>query len=79
MWQFDCKRIALARQSRDMNQAELAQELGITAQQLSAWETGVVKPGQESFEKICNALKTPPKFFYVRTGNAGNDLQDEQN
>lgn len=78
MWQFDCSRIALARQSRDMTQAELAHYLGITTQQLSAWETGNVKPGQESLEKICNALKTPPKFFYVKCGNAGNDLQDEQ-
>lgn len=65
-WSFDCERIRTAREARDVTQSILAEKAGITVQQLSAWENGVVAPGQDSLMKICNALDVPPKFFYVQ-------------
>lgn len=64
-WDFRSDRIRTAREARDLTQSQVAAIMGITIQQLSAWETGVVKPGQDSLVKLCNALECPPKFFYV--------------
>lgn len=72
MWRFDGKRIAIAREASDVTQEQLAAMAGITQNQISQWELGEVKPGQDSLMKICNALKTPPRFFFVQSGNNGN-------
>lgn len=71
-WKFDGQRIVLARDAKGMTQAELARLIGATQKQLSEWETGAVKPGQDSLVKIINALDTHPKFFFVQSGNNGN-------
>lgn len=71
-WQFEKERIALAREANGVTQEALSKMTGITQTQISAWETGEVKPGQDSMMKICNALKTPPQFFYVLSGKNGN-------
>lgn len=65
VWNFDHNRIKTAREVRDLNQAELARKIGASPQQVSAWETGIATPGQDSLTKICNALQCPPKFFFV--------------
>ena len=64
-WKFEPNRIVMAREARDFTQAQLAERIGATPQQLSQWELGNTIPGQESLTKICNALGCPPKFFYV--------------
>lgn len=64
-WIFRGDRIKTAREIKDYTQSQVADKMGITIQQYSAWETGAVKPGQDSLIKLCNALECPPKFFYV--------------
>lgn len=71
-WTFDCGRIKLAREARGITQLQLAQDIGIYVQRVSDWECGNSKPSQDSLGKICNALQTPPQFFYVQTGKNGN-------
>lgn len=77
-WKFDCSRIAIARESRDMNQNQLAMAIGATQSQVSQWEKGEVVPGQLVLEKICNALGSPPGFFYVQRAKDGK-ADTEQN
>lgn len=72
MWKFDESRIALARESRSLTQGELATVTGLSQQQISQWEKGEVRPGQDSLTKICNALNIEPRFFFVRSGTIGN-------
>lgn len=69
MWEFNSDRIALAREANNVTQAELSALTGIAPQQIGQWERGEVKPGQDSLMKICNALRTPPKFFFVYNAN----------
>lgn len=73
VWKFDANRIRLAREARDMSQADLAMQIGAAAQQVSLWETGHVSPGQDSLIKIINALGVAPRFFYVQTAQNGNE------
>lgn len=65
-WLFDPDRIKIGRDSRDVSQAELAQRMGLSTQQVSAWESGKVEPGMSSLCRICNALQLPPRFFFVQ-------------
>lgn len=66
VWTFEPERIVLAREANGVSQSKLAEMIGCTPQQLSAWELGKNSPNQESLAKICNALNAPPKFFYVQ-------------
>ena len=80
IWRFDCQRIALARDARGVQtQAELARRIGVAPQQVGLWENGTVKPGQESLEKIMDALETPPQFFFVQSARNGNDCGNSGN
>ena len=78
MWQFKGERILLAREANNVTLAELARKIGVSHAQLSQWERGKILPGQDSLLKICNELKTPPKFFYVQSGNNGNDASNSE-
>lgn len=71
-WSFEPRRIVLAREANDVSQSKLAEMIGCTTQQLSAWELGKNLPNQDSFMKICNALNIPPRFFFV------NDVDDDK-
>jgi transcriptional regulator with XRE-family HTH domain len=73
---FDPDRIRLARETRELTQAGLAQILNIDRQMLSRWERGVVAPSMASFEKIRDALDVPVKFFFVTTVH---NVQNEAN
>jgi transcriptional regulator with XRE-family HTH domain len=71
-WVFRNERIKMAREARDITQAKLAELIGASPQQLSQWEIGAIKPGQDSLIKICNALGCTPRFFFI-------DLDDDDN
>lgn len=71
-WSFSGARITTAREARGRSVLELAKAIDVSTQQVEQWEQGDVKPGQASFVKICNALQTPPAFFFVQGGNFGN-------
>jgi len=68
---FVPNRITLARESRGMSQAQLAEKLGVSSQQLSEWERGQVKPGADNLAKIMTALESPATFFFVDGGANG--------
>lgn len=68
---FQPGRIALARESRGLSQAQLAEKVGVTSQQISAWERGKVKPTADKLAKIMTALESPATFFFVDYGANG--------
>ena len=70
-WRFSGERIKLAREANGISQEQLAVMAGTSQTQLSQWERGEVKPGQDSLMKVCNALKTPPRFFFVQDQSEG--------
>jgi len=72
MWKFEHTRITLARESRSLTQLELQGLTGISQTQISAWECGDVRPGQDSLTKLCNAMQIVARFFFVRTSNESN-------
>lgn len=77
IWTFQGERIRLARESKDLTQKQLADLIGVSPQQVSAWELGNIKPGQDSLLKMVNTLGVAPRFFFVETANFGNDLMPE--
>jgi len=50
------RRIRRARRRRGLTQAQLADRLGISASQITVWETGHRRPSLKSFHRIARAL-----------------------
>lgn len=74
MWIFDCNRIRLARESKDLTQKEFAAKLGTETHRIKDWEAGRVKPGQSSLVAICNLMGLSPRFFFDKTGHNSNNI-----
>ena len=54
------QRIRFLRQSRELNQVQLADKLGVTKQSISNWENDNIMPSVEMLEKVAD-------FFQVST------------
>lgn len=61
------RRIKLQRMSAGLTQSELAQELGVTFQQLQKNEYGVNRVGASRLAQIAKALKVPVALFFEGT------------
>ncbi len=70
------KRIATRRSESKINQAELAERVGISNNHMSAIENGRQKPSLDTFVKICNALNTTPDYLLLGVMHFGNVPQD---
>ncbi len=70
------KRIAIRRNESKINQAELAELVGISNNHMSAIENGRQKPSLDTFVKICNALCTTPDYLLLGVMHTGNIPQD---
>lgn len=58
----DC--LKLGRQTRGMNQTQLADAAKLTQGAISKFENGLSEPGEDAVTKIAQALKFPVSFFY---------------
>src|SRR4051794_35497532 len=57
--------LKLARDARELTQAELAKAAGVTQALVSKIENGLIgQPSMEVVEKLSVAVKFPPPFFY---------------
>jgi Zn-dependent peptidase ImmA (M78 family)/transcriptional regulator with XRE-family HTH domain len=64
---FNADMLKLARDARELTQAELAEKSGITQAFISKLEHGLnTQPGDEALESISRALGFPPAFFFQR-------------
>ncbi len=59
------KRFIIARESRGMNQIELADKIGVQQGTISKIETGILKCDKDMLKKISKTLKYPESFFYA--------------
>jgi transcriptional regulator with XRE-family HTH domain len=62
------KRIRLRRVEIDMSQAELADKLGVSFQQVQKYERGVNRVGASRLQQIATALDVPVTFFFHDDG-----------
>ncbi len=64
---FNPDMLKLARDVRELTQAELAEKSGITQAFISKLEHGLnSQPGDEALDRIANALEFPKAFFFQR-------------
>jgi Zn-dependent peptidase ImmA (M78 family)/transcriptional regulator with XRE-family HTH domain len=62
---FNPEMLRLAREARELTQAELAQKSGITQAFISKLEHGLnTQPGEEALERISQALSFPQSFLF---------------
>ena len=52
-----------ARKAKGLTQTELAQIVGVTQGNLSAWETDRWKPDMDSLKKLCEALNCSADYL----------------
>jgi transcriptional regulator with XRE-family HTH domain len=57
-------RIRIERLARGLSQTALANQLGVTFQQVQKYEKGVNRVGAARLQQIANALDVPVTFFY---------------
>ena len=62
------KRIRLRRVEQHISQSELADELGVSFQQVQKYEKGVNRVGASRLQQIATALDAPVTFFYDDDG-----------
>lgn len=58
------KRIRVARAELGISQSELAEELGLTQNSVSKWESGKVSIGVDTLALIAEALHKPITYFF---------------
>lgn len=61
--------IKTARKAKGLTQVELAQKVGVTQGNLSAWETGRWEPEMDALKKLCEVLECSCRFS-VGAGSA---------
>jgi Zn-dependent peptidase ImmA (M78 family) len=64
MEKFNHHMMTLARDSRGLTQAELADRLKVVQGTLSKYETGLTEPPKEFVDELANMLGFEPTFFY---------------
>ena len=72
-------RIRLRRVEMKISQSELADEIGVTFQQVQKYEKGVNRVGAARLQQIATALDVPVTFFFddVDAGKRANDSKRE--
>lgn len=59
------KRIKVARAEQDLSQADLAEMLHLSPQNIAKWESGEINIGVDSLERIALALEKPIEWFFL--------------
>lgn len=61
-------RLRDARLARRLNQSELAAQVSVSRQAISAFEAGEKKPDPSTMDRLANVLQQPLPFFFVEDG-----------
>jgi len=69
------KRIRLRRVEQKISQAELAEKLGVSFQQVQKYEKGVNRVGSARLQQIASALSVPVSFFYDDTDSKSREVE----
>ena len=71
------EKIRLKRNLLGVSQSALAEQLGITFQQVQKYEKGANRVGASRLEQIAKALKVSPSFFFQNSEMVGKSAQEE--
>lgn len=63
---FEPGRLRLARELRQLSQADLARRLEVTPAAVSQYESGTTRPGRDSLKRLSAVLEVPPAFFSLQ-------------
>jgi Zn-dependent peptidase ImmA (M78 family)/predicted transcriptional regulator len=63
---FEPGRLRLARELRQLSQADLARRLELTPAAVSQYESGATRPGGESLKRLSAVLEVPSAFFSLQ-------------
>lgn len=61
--EFAARRIKAARAELRWNQEDLAEQLGVSQNQIAKWESGKANIGINTIQRIAGALGKPMSFF----------------
>ena len=61
------ERLRLAREARELNQAELAERAGLQASAISHFETGTRKPSFANLKRLADALEVSTDYLLGRS------------
>ncbi len=63
------------RQSRELNQVQLAEKLGVKKQSVSNWENDNIMPSVEMLEKVADFFRVSTDYLLGRDGKAVDGVQ----
>ena len=69
-------RIKNLRQSRELNQVQLAEKLGVKKQSISNWENDNIQPSVEMLEKIANVFSVSIDYLLGNNPRECIDVSD---
>lgn len=61
--EFSARRLTIARQRRSMTKKSLAQEISVSAQAITDYESGACAPIEANVQRIADVLRFPVSFF----------------
>ncbi len=67
-------RMRMRRQLLGMSQERLAEQIGVTFQQVQKYEKGINRIGASRLQKIAEVLRTSPAFFFEQDDTAAPSL-----
>ncbi len=62
------RQIRLARATRGMSVAQVAENVGVTPVSIYYWESGRVRPRDRNLSQLCKVLRLPVKETMALTG-----------
>ena len=63
-------RVKYLRQSRELNQVQFAQKMGVTKQSVSNWENDNIMPSVDMLERIADYFKVSTDYLLGREGRS---------
>lgn len=67
------KRIKYLRQTKELNQVQLSEKLGVAKQSVSNWENDNIMPSVEMLEKIADFFNVSTDYLLGRDGKTTTD------
>ncbi|WP_026187596.1 helix-turn-helix domain-containing protein [Ensifer sp. BR816] len=65
------RRIRMRRIWMELSQTSLAEQIGVTFQQVQKYEKGTNRVGASRLQQIADALEVPPSYFFEEMPGAG--------
>lgn len=61
---FNPDKLRAIREKRKLTQYGLAKKINTKRQQITTWENGMARPNIGTIERLCDALRVKPNYFF---------------